>query len=112
MEDDWRTHVALRSAFERLGWEVDSAMTVAGGLALLDQRPDGLILDLALPDGDGLDILRRVRRKRLKPRVVVLTAADDPERVAAIRRLRPDALVRKPAELAAVLRALGAESRK
>ncbi len=109
VEDDWRTHSALRRVFTALGWEVESAMTVAGGLALLEGDPNGLIIDLKLPDGDGLDILRRVRLQGLRARVVVATGVDDPDQIAAIRRLRPDALVRKPVELDAVIRALGGE---
>jgi len=38
VEDDWTTHDALRRFFIRKGWEVLSAMTVAGDLAMLDRR--------------------------------------------------------------------------
>ncbi len=109
VENDWQTHCVLRKIFTTLGWEVESAMTVAGGIALLDGNLDALILDPSLPDGDGLDVLRWVRLRRLKARVVVVTEGDDPARVAAIRQFRPDALVRKPVELDAVIRALGTD---
>jgi DNA-binding response OmpR family regulator len=38
----------------RRGWEVQSASTLQDGIALLDSKPDCVILDLMLPDGDGV----------------------------------------------------------
>ena len=67
----------------RLGWEVHSAMTVSGGLALLDLRPDAVILDLMLPDGDGMEVLRKVRAEKLETKVAVTTGIED--RVSARR---------------------------
>src|SRR5947209_6066016 len=53
VEDHTTTRDALRAHYERLGWHVDVAGTVAEGLALLDAGPEPccLILDLVLPDG-------------------------------------------------------------
>ena len=90
---------ALRKIFIRKGWDVFSAMTVAGGLALLDPPPDCLILDLMLPDGGGETILRRVRDAKVKTRVAVCTGMIDPARLAVVVGLRPEALMRKPISL-------------
>ncbi len=109
VEDDWRSHSALRKIFTRLGWEVHSAMTVAGGLALLDKKPQGVVLDLMLPDGDGLGVLRTVRAERLAARVVITTGIVDGPRLDEVRRLGPDALLRKPYEFGDLLQALGGE---
>jgi DNA-binding response OmpR family regulator len=109
IEDDWRTHSALRKILTRLGWEVQSAMTVSGGLALLDHKPDAVVLDLMLPDGDGLDVLRKARSERLRAKFAVTTGVDDPRRLEEVRGLRPDALLRKPLELNELLRAIGAD---
>jgi len=108
VEDDLRTQSALRKIFTKLGWEVHSAMTVAGGLALLRLfPPDGLILDLMLPDGDGIDVLREVHSGQLGTRVAVTTGVLDGDRLEAVRLLRPEAVVRKPVDLELLIRALG-----
>ena len=109
VEDDWRTHSALRKILGKLGWEVHSAMTVSGGLALLDLKPEAIVLDLMLPDGDGMAVLRKVRSERLRAKVAVTTGVEDARRLDEIRSLSPDALLRKPLELSDLLRALGAD---
>ena len=95
---------ALRKIFTRKGWDVISAMTVAGGLALLDPPPDCVILDLMLPDGGGEAILRRVRDGKFKTRVAVCTGMIDPARLAVVEGLGPEALMRKPISLVEVCR--------
>jgi len=107
VEDDPATLAALRKIFSRLGWEVQSSTTVAGGLDLLRLCPQALILDLMLPDGDGLDVLRQVRAENLSIRVAITTGAHDGERLEAARRLGPDDLIRKPIELDRLVQAIG-----
>jgi CheY-like chemotaxis protein len=107
VEDDWRTHSALRKILIKLGWEVHSAMTVSGGLALLHLKPQAIILDLMLPDGDGMDVLRQVRAENQPAKVAVTTGIEDRARLAEIRKLAPDGLLRKPLELEDLLRVLG-----
>src|SRR4051812_27898259 len=54
---------------------VSHVATGAAALAALDaRRPQVLLLDLQLPDMDGLDILRRIRERNLSTEVVVVTA--------------------------------------
>ena len=107
VEDDWRTHSALRKILTKLGWEVYSAMTVSGGLALLHLRPQAIILDMMLPDGDGIDVLRQVRAEQQAAKVAVTTGIEDLARLEEIRQLAPDAMLRKPLELDDLLRVLG-----
>ncbi len=106
VEDDWRTHAALRKILTKLGWEVYSAMTVSGGLALLHLRPQAIILDMMLPDGDGMAVLRQVRAEQQTAMVAVTTGIEDRVRLEEIRHLAPDALLRKPLELDDLLKLL------
>ena len=110
VEDDSMTHCALRKILVKLGWEVHSATTVSSGLALLDLKPDAVILDLMLPDGDGADVLRRVRALNLRTKVAVTTGVEDRARLDEIRSLKPDGLLRKPLEINDLLRAIGSDS--
>jgi DNA-binding NarL/FixJ family response regulator len=61
-------------------------------------------LDLSLPDGVGETILRKVRDDNLKTRVTVMTGIDDSARLRRVRHLNPDALFKKPTDVADVLR--------
>jgi DNA-binding response OmpR family regulator len=104
VEDDRATCFLLAALFGRLGVEVRTAHTVADGLALLAERPDYLILDLALPDGDGAEVLERVRADGLPTRVAVTTGWTDPE---AVEGLRPDVVLLKPVGPDELMRGLG-----
>lgn len=102
-------HEATRRLMARLlslnGWEVRTAATIAEGLAQLDPEPDCVLLDLMLPDGDGETVLRRVREAHPRTRVAVATATGDEARLEVVRRLGPDALLRKPLDFGEVCRA-------
>jgi ActR/RegA family two-component response regulator len=104
VEDDGLVRRVWHEIFDRRGWDVTAANTVAGGLALLEPAPDYLILDLSLPDGCGETILHKVREDNLKTRVTVMTGVDDAARLGRVRQLRPDALLRKPIDVADVWR--------
>ena len=106
MEDDKAVAAPLRSILARLGYEVAVAATVAEASALLEGRSGWIILDLMLPDGDGAEVLRQVRARKLSVRVIVTTGAGDRERIEAARRLAPEALLLKPVALAELLRIL------
>jgi len=100
IEDHAATRRALGTFFGRRGWEVRSATAVAEALHLLGRgpEPDGMILDLILPDGDGLDVLRQVRDTGLGTRVAVCTGASDPMLLMRARALKPDLLLIKPVD--------------
>ena len=76
VEDDDETRTALRRDLAARGFEVDEA---ADGTAALQRwearRPDLVLLDLGLPDLDGIRVLRRIRREATTP-VVILSARD------------------------------------
>lgn len=63
-EDEARLRVALKEYFEREGFEVTTADDGAQALALLDDTPPNIIiLDVQLPQVDGLDVCRTARQK-------------------------------------------------
>jgi two-component system, OmpR family, KDP operon response regulator KdpE len=62
VEDEKQIRRFVRMALEAQGWVVHEADTMAGGLSESRTRsPDLIILDLGLPDGDGIDFLRDLR---------------------------------------------------
>jgi DNA-binding response OmpR family regulator len=107
VEDDPATGRALGRILGRKGCDVRLAPTLSDARSLLGEGPDGIVLDLMLPDGDGADLLRQVRSQGPATRVVVTTGASDPSRLRAVSRLRPDALLTKPIDLDELVRALG-----
>src|SRR5262245_44882471 len=98
----------LRTSLTANGFEMIEAGTVADGRRLADsEKPDVIVLDLGLPDGDGKDVLRHVRSQGETP-VLILSARDrEVEKVEALD-LGADDYVNKPfgiEELTARLRA-------
>jgi len=106
VEDDPATCVALRMLLSRRGYDVTVATSVAAGCTQLASHPACIILDLMLPDGSGTKVLREVRSAGLPIRVLVTTGINDPEELAAVTSLKPDAILRKPIDLADLLQRL------
>ena len=107
IEDDDAMQSVWRIVFAGRGWIVTVASSVAEGLALLDPPPDFVILDLALPDGGGEAILRRIREAGLKTRVAITTGTNDPDQLRTVEDLGPEAAFRKPVDVADVWREAG-----
>jgi DNA-binding response OmpR family regulator len=86
----------VRNALERGGFAVDLAETLDAASACLELVSyDAAILDLALPDGDGLTFLRRVRKSGSALPIIVLTARDAPEdRVVGLNAGADDYLIK------------------
>ena len=104
VDDDPGTRRALYTLFTRQGWHVSLAATVAEGLALLELAPTCLILDLNLPDGDGIDILREVRARHPRTPVAVCSGTNDPNQLALVQALTPDLMLWKPIDTDSLLR--------
>lgn len=110
VEDDAKVAANLEKGLAEAGYDVHVAHTVAGATERLQQtRYDLLVLDLGLPDGDGLDILSAVRAGDDPPPVLVLTARDAlGDRVLGLEKGADDYLTKPFAftELLARIRAL------
>lgn len=105
VEDDDTTRRALQRLFASWGWNVSVASTVSAALEALDPPPEMIILDLWLPDGDGISVLHHVRKTGMRTFVAVTSGALDPDCVARILPLKPDLLMPKPLDLARLLAA-------
>ena len=77
VDDETSLTELLSMAMRYEGWEVHTA---ASGLAAVrtarDVRPDAIVLDMMLPDFDGLEVMRRVRTDQPDVPVIFLTAKD------------------------------------
>jgi len=94
----------MRYLLSQTGWQASDAASLAEGKALLATfKPNALVLDLMLPDGNGADLLREIRVLGLPIHVAVLTGIGDPVALDAVRQLHPDALFRKPVNVKAFL---------
>jgi two-component system response regulator MprA len=110
VEDDPQVRAMLTRALGYAGFEVASAPDGAGALASLRHaRPDLVLLDLLLPDVDGLEVCRRVRALGERVPILMLTARDTiADRIDGFEAGADDYLVKpfSTAELVARVRAL------
>lgn len=110
IDDDARLAAMVRDYLAASGYTVDVAGDIASGLgALRAEAPELLILDLMLPDGDGLDVCRRLRADGHALPVLMLTAKGDPiDRVIGLEIGADDYLPKpfEPRELLARVKAL------
>jgi two-component system, OmpR family, KDP operon response regulator KdpE len=96
VEDDGETRAALVRALTVHGYRVEEAPDGAVALARWSaQRPDLVLLDLGLPDMDGQEIVRRIRREALTPIVILSGRYEEREKVEALERGADD-YVTKP----------------
>ena len=103
VEDDPESYQALSNILKHVGYETLTATTLAAAADLLTSDPRFVVLDLMLPDGNGKELLRDIRDRRLPIKVAVLTAASDPDLLQEVRALAPDALFGKPLDVPRLL---------
>ena len=85
IEDEPQIRRFVRAALESEGWLVFEAENVKTGLQnAATRKPDLLVLDLGLPDGSGLDLIREVRGWSNVPIVVLSARTDELEKIAAL----------------------------
>lgn len=103
VDDEKNLNQGLALALEGEGWEVVPAYSLADLSRLLAERtPDVVLLDVRLPDGDGISALPSILRTRPEAKVIVMTAyGDSPTIVRAIQEGAYDFLD-KPFPLEAV----------
>ena len=84
VEDELAISRFLRAALEGEGLRVHDAGTLQRGLIeAATRKPDLVILDLGLPDGDGLDFIREVRQWSQMPIIVLSARLEETDKIAA-----------------------------
>lgn len=97
-------HPMIAAALEMLLRESDyrllgRARTVAEANRQISKlKPDLVLLDVNLPDGSGLDVLRKLSRSRSRPRVILLTAGMDEAQLLGAADLDPEGMVLKTSD--------------
>jgi two-component system KDP operon response regulator KdpE len=108
VEDDPQIRRFLRATLAAEGYQFHESTTAEDGVTqAATRRPDLILLDLGLPDHDGLDVIRRVRETSQMPIVVLSARGQEQDKIAALD-LGADDYVAKPfgvGELLARIRA-------
>ena len=85
VEDEPQIRRFVRMALEGEGWQVHQSETLKRGLIDAGTRtPDLIVLDLGLPDGDGLDLIRDVRTWSPVPIIVLSARTDEGDKITAL----------------------------
>ena len=103
VEDDREIRTLIQSALTVEGFEVQSAVSLSEATALWQHRPpDVIVLDLGLPDGEGLQLVREVRRQSSVPIVVVSARHQEAQKIELLDAGADDYLT-KPFSVAELL---------
>jgi DNA-binding response OmpR family regulator len=108
VEDDLLMRRTLQELLEREGFACITAGSIRETLAEVNSRTyDLVLLDLMLPDGDGLEACRRIREKHRMPIVILSTRRQLEDRVAGLETGADDYIAKpfEPAEMVARVRA-------
>ena len=85
IEDEGNIRHFVKTILGTNGYQVIEAKTLSEGrMAVMSHSPDVVILDLGLPDGDGMDFLKLVRREFSTPVIVLSARTDEKDKVQAL----------------------------
>jgi DNA-binding NtrC family response regulator len=104
VDDERLIRWSLRSRLEEAGYRVLEASTGREALHLLAPEVEVVLLDLRLPDVEGIDLLRLIKRRFPQSEVVVLTAEGSTDAAAEAARAGAYSLLGKPFDLEEVTR--------
>jgi DNA-binding response OmpR family regulator len=109
VEDEMKIARLVRDYLEHAGFDV--IVTGEGGSAVASARgskPDLIVLDLGLPDRDGLDVTRELRRSSNVPILMLTARGDEADRIVGLELGADDYIIKpfSPKELVARVRAV------
>jgi two-component system, OmpR family, KDP operon response regulator KdpE len=82
VEDDREIRSMMQSSLAVEGFEVQTAVTLSEARALLQHStPDVVVLDLGLPDGDGLELVQHIRKHLALPILVVSARHQEAQKI-------------------------------
>ena len=85
VEDEPQIRRFVRAALEAEGWQVHESATLQRGLIDAGtRRPDLVVLDLGLPDGDGIDFIADLRKWSAVPVIVLSARVNEDEKIRAL----------------------------
>jgi two-component system, OmpR family, KDP operon response regulator KdpE len=103
IEDEPAARTVLQVMLAQQGYQCLYASTGAGGVAsILQYEPNAILLDLGLPDLDGIEVTRRIRQHSAAPIIVVSARAQEAQKIAALDEGAND-YVTKPFEAGELL---------
>jgi two-component system, OmpR family, KDP operon response regulator KdpE len=95
VEDDPEIRALIQSSLSVEGFEVQTAVSLSEASALIrHDRPDILVLDLGLPDGDGLRLVQEVRKTHSLPILIVSARHQEAQKIQALDAGADDYLVK------------------
>lgn len=108
IEDDIKYAKLLKDYLEPFGFSLDIAENAATGLAKVAEGYDTVLLDMMLPDGNGLDVLQEIRRNTTIPVVILSAQNEEANRIVGLEMGADDYVPKtfSPRELLARLRAV------
>jgi two-component system KDP operon response regulator KdpE len=114
VEDEEPARRLLRAYLARRGYRVDEAASAREAMRAWEaHRPDLVLLDLGLPDLDGVEVIRRIRRDAVTPIIVLSARGEERDKVAGLEAgaddylSKPFSIGELEARIHAVLRRLG-----
>jgi DNA-binding NtrC family response regulator len=107
VDDDPAIRELLTFMVSEAGYEVDAFASGAEVLASSGQPPDAILLDLMMPEVDGVEVLKEISRRHPKLPVIMVTADHDVQRAVEVTKLGAHDYLTKPIDQERLLTTLG-----